>query len=204
MNTFFKTFVCCLVIAIGFFLYKFFISESYSPDLNVSDANPVFTNNNKFDNYQKTEEPQKLLVEEELSGDEIPVPPKFEYTCYFYSNSGKLVPVKREFAVKQSIENTIEMLLKGPTILESKQGIYSEIPKNTDLISVEQTSDKIIVNLTSGFGQGGGSQSVENRVKQLSKTVKERVKNKKVYLYIDNKEVEYLGGEGVYISQPLN
>ena len=95
------------------------------------------------------------------------------------------------------------MLLKGPTIKESQQGIYSEIPKNVNLISVKQNADSVIINLTSAFGQGGGSQSVENRVKQLSKTVKGRVSNKKVYLYINNKEVEYLGGEGVYIKQPL-
>ena len=96
------------------------------------------------------------------------------------------------------------MLLKGPTIQESRQGIYSEIPKDVDLISVTQKNDSVIVNLSSAFGQGGGSQSIENRVKQLSKTVKNSVKGKKVYLYIDNKEVEYLGGEGIYIKQPLD
>ena len=88
-------------------------------------------------------------------------------------------------------------------IPETKKGIYSEIPANVDLISVKNFDNKIIVNLSSNFGNGGGSESVENRVKQLSKTIKSYSRNKQIYLYINNKEVEYLGGEGVYIKQPL-
>ena len=88
-------------------------------------------------------------------------------------------------------------------ISESKKGIYSEIPPNVDLISVKNNDNSIIINLSSNFGNGGGSQSVENRVKQLNKTVKKYHPSKDVYLYIDGKEVEYLGGEGIYIKQPL-
>ena len=202
MGTFFKTFLFCRVIALGFFVYTYLKSESYNPDLDVSGSNPVFTSYNKFDHMEKVGE-DKLPVEEDMQNPEEQAPVKYEYVCYFYSGAGKLIPVKSEFSVQQSLENNIRMLLKGPTIKESRQGVYSEIPKNVSLISVKESSNSIIVNLTSQFGQGGGSQSVENRVKQLSKTVKNRVKNKKVYLYIDNKEVEYLGGDGVYINQPL-
>ena len=200
MGTFFRTFLCCLVIALGFFVYKFLMSESYSPDLSVSNENPVFSSYNKFDKMQEEKENTNQQNNEIQPKEDTQ---KFEYTCYFYTSTGKLTAVKREFSIQQSLENTIAMLIKGPTIKEEKQGIYSEIPKNTDVIYVKQNNDSVIVNLTSAFGQGGGSQSVENRVKQISKTVKNRVKNKKVYLYIDNKEVEYLGGEGVYIKQPL-
>ena len=96
------------------------------------------------------------------------------------------------------------MLLKGPLIAETKQGIYSEIPANVDLIDIKKTDDKIIVNLTSNFGNGGGSKSIENRIAQLSKTIKIHEPNKKIYLHINGKEVEYLGGEGVYVKQPLD
>lgn len=88
-------------------------------------------------------------------------------------------------------------------ISESKNGVYSEIPQNVDLISVKNNDTSIIINLSSNFGNGGGSQSVENRIKQLSKTVKKYHPSKNVYLYINGKEVEYLGGEGIYIKQPL-
>ncbi len=203
MGTFFKTFLVCLVVAVGFFAYRFFVSESYSPDLSVSESNPVFTSYNKFDEIKKEDNTDVEAAEENNDNQPKKEVEKYKYTCYFYTSTGKLVPVTREFAIKQNLENTVSMLLKGPTIIESRQGVYSEIPKNTDLISVKHTGDSVIVNLSAAFGQGGGSQSIENRVKQLSKTVKNYAKNKKVYLYIDNKEVEYLGGEGVYIKQPL-
>lgn len=204
MNTFLKTFFICLIICLSFFIYKFVISESYSPDLSTSKDNPVFSNYNKFQQVKEDKPSENLPVEEKIQSETIPVVQnKYEYNCFFYSGSGKLVAVKREFSKQQSIENNIKMLLRGPTIQETRQGIYSEIPKDVDLISVTQDKDRVIVNLSSAFGQGGGSQSVENRVVQLSKTVKNMVKNKKVYLYIDNKEVEYLGGEGIYIKQPL-
>ena len=205
MSTFVKTFIVCLVVCLSIFVYKFLMSESYSPDLSISDDNPVFSTGSKYDDVRPDEQADTLPVEDNLKKDEVPVVKnKYEYTCYFYSGAGKLISTKREFSKPQSLENNIKMLLKGPTIQESRQGIYSEIPKNVDLLSVSEKSDKVIVNLTSAFGQGGGSQSVENRVKQLSMTVKNFAKNKKVYLYIDNQEVEYLGGEGVYIKQPLD
>ncbi len=203
MNTFFKTFFICMVVCVGFFVYQFLQSESYSPDLSTANDSPVYSNTNKYDKLKKNDSVD-LPVENDINETPAPIQEKYTYTCYFYSGTGKLVPVKREFATQQSLQNIVAMLLKGPTIKESKQGYYSEIPKNVDLLSIKETKDKIIVNLSSKFGQGGGSESVENRVKQLSKTVKNYVGAKKIYLYIDNKEVEYLGGEGVYITQPLN
>ena len=109
----------------------------------------------------------------------------------------------RRIYKKPTIENTIAFLLKGPTIPEAKRGIYSEIPANVDLISVKKDSKSITVNLTSNFGNGGGTQSVSNRVKQIARTVKTFSPNTSVYLHIDGKEVEYLGGDGVYIKQPI-
>ena len=187
MGAFIKTFFICLILCCSFLVYKFTLSEGYDPDLKTSQDSTVFGNTNKFDQIKQKDDKSKE---------------KHEYTCWFYSNSGKLIPVKREFSAEQSLENTITMLLKGPTITESQKGIYTEIPKNVDLISLKQDNNSIIVNLTPAFGNGGGSKSVENRVKQLSKTVKS-ITNKKIYLHINNKEVEYLGGEGVYIKQPL-
>ena len=211
MGTFFKTFFCCLIIALSFLMYKFLKSESYDTNLQVNNENPVYAKYDKYsdlskNNQNKLQENSKNDIDSKTPNSEDKTnsnKEKFEYVCYFYTATGKLVSVKREFSIKQSLENTISMLLSGPTIKETKEGIYTEIPKNVELISVKETPDSVIVNLSAAFGQGGGSQSIENRVSQLSKTVKNRVKNKKVYLYIDNKEVEYLGGEGIYIAQPL-
>ena len=84
------------------------------------------------------------------------------------------------------------------------KGLYSEIPYGTRLLSIEEENNKIIINLSSDFIKGGGTQSIVNRIKQLVKTVNYNHDKKPVYLYVDNKQVEYVGGEGVYLEQPLN
>ena len=205
MNTFFKTFFLCLVVAFGFLAYKVICVDSYSPDLNVSKNNPVFGVHKEIERppVANVEMPSVSKPVEQVQVQK-PVMKKNKHKCYFYSNSGKLLLVERELEASATLENALSVLLKGPLIPESKKGIYSEIPANVDVISVERINNKVIINLSKNFGKGGGSKSVENRVKQLSKTAKLYEPNKLIYLYIDGKEVEYLGGDGVYIKQPLD
>ncbi len=196
MNTFFKTFVICLVITLGFLFYKFFGKDGYSKNIdNVNSSMYTIQKEERSDFVEKQQKDAQKPVKKE---DE-----KKLHTCYFYNNQGKLTPIVREVKGSNSLESAILLLLKGPLVSESKKGIYSEIPPNVDLINITSDNQKAIINLTSNFGNGGGFSSVENRVKQLSATAKNAAPNKAIYLYIDGKEVEYLGGDGVYIKQPL-
>ena len=70
------------------------------------------------------------------------------------------------------------------------------------IIANEQ--DKIIINLNSEFQYGGGTDSINNRLKQLVKTVVAILPDKNIYLYIEGKQVDVMGGDGVMITQPLN
>ena len=208
MGTFFKTFFMCMILTVGFLGYKIFSNTSYSPDLNVSKNNPIFGVHEDLPEAKPIESNSKK--EENKTDEEVneqkntKKPMKYNHNCYFYAHNGSLVLVNRELAFKPSLENSLAVLLKGPLIAETKKGIYSEIPANVDLISVNRVDNKVIVDLTSNFGNGGGTKSIANRVAQLSKTVKLHEPNKNIYLYIDGKEVEYLGGDGVYIKQPLD
>ncbi len=208
MNTFFKTFFACLILTLSFLAYKFVSVDSYSADLNVSKNNPVFGLHENLPEAKPVEnakpsENDTKTVETKNEKSSIKKE-KYEHNCYFYSANGQLILVKRDLTFKPSLENSISVLLKGPLIAETKRGIYSEIPANVDLISVRRLDKDIIIDLSSNFGNGGGTNSIANRVKQLSKTVKLHEPNKNVYLYINGKEVEYLGGDGVYIKQPLD
>ena len=185
--------------------YKFLGNDSYSTDLNISKNNPVFGLHEDLPEAKPIEKP---IIKQEIKSEieqkqTIKKEEKYEHKCYFYSNNGDLVLVKRQLSFKPNLENSIALLLKGPLIAESKKGIYSEIPANVDLISVKRLDKDIIIDLSSNFGNGGGTKSIADRVKQLAKTVKLYEKSKNIYLYINGKEVEYLGGDGVYIKQPL-
>lgn len=196
------------------------LNDGYNSNLNISKDNPIFGVHDKerqekedarhkqiAPNIPKDieQEPEQKAVEPEKK---VETPKKedkkYTYICYFYAANGTLTPAIRELKEPVTVKNAVNLLLKGPTIAEAKAGIHSEIPMGVDLISVKNTDKAIIVNLTSNFGNGGGSESIDNRLKQLSKTVKRIAPKKQVYLYINGSEVEYLGGEGVYVKQPLD
>jgi len=195
VNTFVKTFFVCLIACVSFLAYKYFCNESYNKNLQISQTNPIFSVQNE--KIQKKENVENFIPKK------TEINKNYEHYCYFYGANGKLTKIKRELKTQPTIETVVAILLKGLTIQESKNGLYSEIPPNVDLINVTKKSNSVIVNLSSNFGNGGGSQSVKNRVYQLAKTVKLIEPNKPIYLHINGKEVEYLGGDGVYIEQPL-
>ncbi len=105
---------------------------------------------------------------------------------------------------KDKFEFAIRELLKGPGVVEKSFGTYSEIPSETKLLRIKQTGNKIIIDFSSDFQYGGGTDSIYSRMMQLIKTSLANSKNKKIYLYLDGKQVNCIGGEGIMITQPLN
>ena len=101
------------------------------------------------------------------------------------------------------IKFAIQALISGPTAYEKSKGVYSEIPAETHIIAINETSDKVIINLISAFENGGGTDSLYKRLYQLIKTAR-RNTNKPVYLYIEGNKADVIGGEGIMITQPLN
>jgi len=114
--------------------------------------------------------------------------------------------VKREYNEEtdgSKLRFAIENLLKGPTAKEKSKGVYSEIPTGTRLISLEEAPDKVSINLSGDFENGGGTDSLYKRLYQLIKTSTKNA-NTSVYLYLNGKQADVIGGEGIMINQPLN
>ena len=107
-------------------------------------------------------------------------------------SNGIYKKVQREVpSGENKLEFAINELLKGPNLVEKSTGAYSEIPKSTKLLGIKQNGNKIIINFNS-------------RMMQLIKTSLVNTKNKKIYLYIDGKQLNTIGGEGIMITQPLS
>ena len=112
--------------------------------------------------------------------------------------------VQRELPLNENkLEYSIKELIKGPGIVEKSMGAYSEVPQNTKLLKIKQNGDKIVIDLSSDFQYGGGTDSIYSRMMQLIKTSITNTENKKIYLYLDGKQVNVIGGEGIMITQPL-
>lgn len=199
-----KVFIRTLIITFVLCVVYHFYSGSHLIDGNgkITKQPPLETktasSNKSVVKQQKTDLP---VVNKGVYG--VSQIPEHSARICMISKKGDFIFVNRVKSTDK-LDETIKLLLKGVTKEESSKGIYSEIPANAKLYWVRETKDKIIVNLSSEFEQGGGTQTIMARINQLSKTVKAQKKDLPVYLYINGKIVEYIGGDGVYLEQPLN
>lgn len=149
------------------------------------------------------EEPDKKPPVEDNKSQEF-------VNVFFIGKNGNNEEVYR--AVKRSynkdvdgtkIKYAINCLVLGPKPAEKSKGVYTEIPSQTQLLAVTEKPDRIIVNLSATFAMGGGTESVYKRLFQLIKTAK-RNTDKPVYLFIEGKQADVIGGDGIMITQPLS
>ncbi|MBK1990488.1 GerMN domain-containing protein [Sphaerospermopsis aphanizomenoides BCCUSP55] len=116
--------------------------------------------------------------------------------------SVELVPQPIKIAAaqpNQALEAAFQTLLAGPT-----EGTDSTtIPKGTQLLGLKVENNDVHVNLSEDFTSGGGSTSMMGRVGQVVYTATTLNPNAKVYIEVNGKQLDVLGGEGVELQQPL-
>lgn len=144
------------------------------------------------------------------SGNTIPTQPVEKATnIYWLKDNGRnfeFVPQPVQIQGKASgnkpdqvLEEVFQSLLAGPT-----EGTGSTtIPKGTKLESLKVQNDEIHVNLSNEFTSGGGSTSMMGRVGQVVYTATTLNPTAKVYIDVNGKKLETLGGEGLEVEQPL-
>jgi spore germination protein GerM len=79
----------------------------------------------------------------------------------------------------------------------------STIPATTKLLSTIVKPTGIYVNLSKEFMEGGGSTSMQARLAQILYTATERNTKGKVWISVEGKRLDVLGGEGIEVKQPL-
>ncbi|MEA5535761.1 GerMN domain-containing protein [Crocosphaera sp. XPORK-15E] len=77
------------------------------------------------------------------------------------------------------------------------------IPPNTKLLSLKLDKEGVHLNLSSEFTTGGGSASMTGRLAQLLYTATSLNPKAQVWLSVDGKPLDVLGGEGLMIEQPM-
>jgi spore germination protein GerM len=130
-------------------------------------------------------------------------------TIYFTKASKELgvvlIPVTRKIpAGKNAYETALNELFLGPTLEEKeKLELNTEIPEGSRLVKVQENEKEILIDISSQFMSGGGSESMQVRFRQLRETILTQAKGRPVYLLIDGERVKTIGGEGVEVPQPL-
>ena len=157
---------------------------------------------------QVAEPVQKTTAAQDKPKSTEPQKPKTYVTVYFLgmdkNEAGIFKKVKRELPQGQTkLSYALNQLVAGPTPYEKKLGVYSEIPSGTEVLSIKEYPDKVVINLSAAFETGGGTDSLYKRLYQLIKTAK-RNTTLPVYLYIEGQKADVIGGEGIMLNQPLN
>ena len=182
---------CLILITTVYVYFSFFTKEGFVlPKSNPADKtveNIKDNPNNESENNETTKSETKTVK------------------IYVTDSKGNLRSVNRkcDMAVEKScFAFAIKELILAPTEWEKNKGLSSEIPPATKVLSVREGSNNILIDLSSAFESGGGAESTYIRVKQLIKTAQANTKMP-VYLYVNGKQADVIGGEGIMVKQPL-
>ena len=126
---------------------------------------------------------------------------------YWLSSQGESVKLQprplilsQKASDREVLETAINRLLTGPQ--EAKDA--TAIPQGTKLLGLSLEKAGIRVNLSQQFTTGGGSASMVERLAQILYTATSIDPNSKVWLEVEGKPLEVLGGEGLEVPQPLS
>ena len=109
------------------------------------------------------------------------------------------VTVQQSDQPQAALTSAFEQLLQGP---QDKQ-YTSTIPQGTKLLGIDVEQDGVHVNLSQEFTVGGGSASMSGRLGQIIYTATSLNPEAPVWLDVEGKPLEVLGGEGLVIEQPM-
>lgn len=187
-----------ILITIAYIYFSFinksgfdFIENDHQTDLeNFEEFNPI-------DNVS----PPIEDIQQEVSNKNIK-----KVKIFILDEKGSLRSVNRECDTAKEtscFEFAMRELVNAPSKWEKSKGFSSEIPQGTKVLSIRESAGNILVDLSSTFESGGGAESTYTKINQVIKTANANTKLP-VFLYINGKQANVIGGEGVMIKQPLN
>ncbi|NJR64735.1 MAG: spore germination protein [Leptolyngbyaceae cyanobacterium CRU_2_3] len=97
------------------------------------------------------------------------------------------------------LKGALEQVLDQPV----DPTLASAIPINTTLRNLEVKSDGIHIDLSPEFMAGGGSTAMMGRLGQVIYTATTLDPTAKVWISVEGKPLEVLGGEGLLVEQPM-
>ena len=168
-----------------------------------------FAKDFKFPEYRKNPEPKEYSPMDNQTPQTVDEQKEFQkknVKIFILDKSGNLRSVNRECTPSKErscFEYAIKELISSPSDYEKTKGYISEIPVGTKLLSVRESSNSVMIDLSNEFETGGGAESTYLRIKQVIRTANANTSTP-VYLYINGRQANVIGGEGVMIKQPLN
>lgn len=187
-----------ITISVAYVYFSFFNKSEIDFHLPKREEQPPIADITDVPDIQEFPEEQGQKVTEKKDYKSIKI--------FVLDSHGNIRSVNRKCDTDQEkscFAFAIKELIEGPTRWEKSKGFTSEIPQGTKILSIRESDSSVMIDLSSAFEGGGGAESTYTRVMQIIKTAKANT-NLPVYLYINGKQADVIGGEGIMIKQPLN
>lgn len=134
---------------------------------------------------------------------------KNDFKIYFLRGD-RLIFLKRNSSLQDNVSLASKVnkalleLINGPSTNEKLKGIYTEIPYKTKVLNIKQEFSSIIVNFNKDFLDfEGGTNKIQNAIKQIVYTLTDFREVKQVVIAVDGKRDLVIGAEGYIIDKPL-
>lgn len=115
----------------------------------------------------------------------------------------ELLPYPITIEQSNNADYILESALKRLLVAPKNPKYTTTIPKGTQLLDLKVDVDDIHINLSEKFTSGGGSASMTGRLAQILYTATTLDPNAKVWINVEGKPLDVLGGEGITIDQPM-
>lgn len=126
--------------------------------------------------------------------------------CWLNPTTNQIELVSKTLNFPQSVEpesilqTAFEQLLAGPS---QSANYTTTIPDGTKILDLTTTEEGVKVDLSQEFVTGGGSASMMGRLAQIIYTATSLDSKDKVWISVEGKPLNNLGGEGVIVNQPM-
>lgn len=111
--------------------------------------------------------------------------------------------VSRATDDKARARAALDALIAGPSEEEKATGLFSSLPDETRVLSVELEDSRLSADFSQDLTQGGGSADLLGRLNQILYTLSQPASVDEVTLLIEGKPVSAFGGAGILVPQPF-
>jgi spore germination protein GerM len=114
-----------------------------------------------------------------------------------------LKTVKRKLSDKQILLQTINQLIKGPSLYEEGKGYITAVPQNLRLRSVTINGKIAEIDFNNAIEEGATGDILLKRIQQIVYTATQFEDVDSIIIKIDGQRRKTIGGDGFSISGPL-
>ncbi|MFH2069281.1 MAG: GerMN domain-containing protein [Candidatus Omnitrophota bacterium] len=119
----------------------------------------------------------------------------------YFTRDEMVVPLVRKTprfrSLDEKVKNVITLLLAGPDETEKAAGYDSVLPQEAQLLSVFMEEDTVFLNFSKQIDEGGGTEMMLTRLRQIVYTATQFSGVGKVRFLINGQTIKYFSSEGL-------